>query len=210
MILNDSLIFDLDGTLWQACASTAKGWNQAIADLQIPSRVITAYDIQQVAGNPYDICVKKVFPNINSKDLTSLIETLQKYEQKILWHEGGNLYQDVFAGIEKLAQKYQLYIVSNCQKWYLEAFFKFYDIRPHLKDWNCHGMSGQSKSKMIIELINRHNIANPIYIGDTEGDEKASLEVGIDFIFMSYGFGKCSKPLHTFDSFAQLVEWAMH
>lgn len=32
----DTVIFDVDGTLWNACAISAKGMNNALKDLNVP------------------------------------------------------------------------------------------------------------------------------------------------------------------------------
>ncbi len=49
----DALIFDIDGTLWNASAASAKGWNQGFAQLGI-DRTVSAEEIERVAGQPFE------------------------------------------------------------------------------------------------------------------------------------------------------------
>ena len=43
-------------------------------------------------------------------------------------------------------------------------------------------------------LMERNNIRRAVYVGDTEGDEKASRFAGIPFLWASYGFGTAAAP----------------
>ena len=52
-------------------------------------------------------------------------------------------------------------------------------------------MDKGSNIKLIME---RNGIKNAVYIGDTEGDERASRAAGIPFIYAAYGFGKAIQP----------------
>jgi phosphoglycolate phosphatase len=52
----DALIFDIDGTLWNASPASAKGWTRGLAQLGI-DKAISAEQIEQVAGYPYEQCV---------------------------------------------------------------------------------------------------------------------------------------------------------
>ena len=54
--------------------------------------------------------------------------------------------------------------------------------------------------------MNRHNITDGVYIGDTQGDMEASYMAGLPFVFCRYGFGTPEKWDAEVDSFAQLPE----
>ena len=60
---------------------------------------------------------------------------------------------------------------------------------------------------MIEAMVRRHDLAKPIYVGDTGGDKRAADDAEIDFAHVSYGFGHVGGPSVTFSSFGDLVAW---
>ena len=68
------------------------------------------------------------------------------------------------------------------------------------------GRTGLDKGSNIRLIMERNNIQSAVYIGDTEGDEKASRIAGIPFIFASYGFGKALAPDAVISKIVELTE----
>ena len=60
----DALIFDLDGTLWDAAAASTYGWNLALEELGLPQRV-TVDGIRSVSGRPFPQCVETLLPELS-------------------------------------------------------------------------------------------------------------------------------------------------
>jgi phosphoglycolate phosphatase len=185
----DALIFDLDGTLWNATGTVARGWINALMELQVPIPSVTNEDISKVAGQVYEECVRILLKDVKVP-MEKLLPVLKKHEEKLMMVHGGTLYDGVTELLPELAKKYKLYLVSNCQDWYLESFFKTTDLKQHFLDWDCHGCSGRSKADNIVDVVRRNNLKNPVYLGDTQGDYESCQKAGVDFIFCQYGFGK--------------------
>jgi phosphoglycolate phosphatase len=57
----------------------------------------------------------------------------------------------------------------------------------------------------IRELITRHGLQRPVYVGDTDSDRKQSELVPLPFIFVDYGFGKAQKFDLRVSSFSEFV-----
>jgi phosphoglycolate phosphatase len=74
---HDSLIFDVDGTLWNACKASAKGWNLALKELGI-NKTITPQQIESVAGNPFEQCIETLLPGLQQK-YPQLLELLNQH-----------------------------------------------------------------------------------------------------------------------------------
>ena len=55
--------------------------------------------------------------------------------------------------------------------------------------------------------MERNNIQNAIYVGDTQKDYEASKMAGIDFIHAKYGFAKQLKFEKYIDSIEQLPDF---
>lgn len=88
-----------------------------------------------------------------------------------------------------MSKDYDLFIVSNCQKGYIEAFLEYYKLNDLFMDFECSGNTGLNKEKNIKKIIDRNNLNNSIYIGDTYTDYISSKNNNIRFIYSKYGFG---------------------
>ncbi|MFI5156725.1 MAG: HAD family hydrolase, partial [Chitinophagales bacterium] len=117
----------------------------------------------------------------------------------------GKLYPDVKRSLEILSEKYPLFIVSNCQKGYIENFLEQHGLRSYFPDFECFGNTGNPKRENIREIISRNQLSHPIYVGDTPGDYEASRWNQIPFIYASYGFGASSPADHRIDQFTDLI-----
>ena len=127
----------------------------------------------------------------------------------ILPHSGGILYDGVKEGLKQLAEKYDLFILSNCAKGIIRLFIDWAGIDEHIKDELAHGVNFMPKSHNIKLLADTHGLKNPVYIGDTAGDGEQSRLAGIPFVFVSYGFGQTEDYDVKFDDFKSLTEYFM-
>jgi phosphoglycolate phosphatase len=202
----DAIIFDLDGTLWDASAVSAAAWDEAFSQLGLQHR-ITAQDVRRVSGLPFETCVATLCPEPSDVSMEALIRILDGVEKLAFQRTGGRLYDEVSQGIRLLASQYPLFIVSNCQTWYLESFLDVTGLRDCFRDYESHGRTGQPKSENIAAVVRRNGLENPVYIGDTAGDQAAAADSGVAFIHARYGFGRVEEPCRSFSSFAELTAY---
>lgn len=203
----DSIIFDLDGTLWDASDACAKGWNKALRAGQLTDVFVSPDDIRRVSGLPFEECVSTLIDDLSKQDLLALGREIDQEEKREVTLAGGEMYKGVKKGIPELSKQYPLFLVSNCQAWYLDAFWDIHGLKPHFKSHDCHGSSEVLKSEMISRVCRENRLTRPIYIGDTKGDQMASHEAGVAFGFATYGFGSTEEADHLFSSFEGLVSW---
>jgi phosphoglycolate phosphatase len=204
---NDAIIFDVDGTLWDACAASARGWNEGLKSVHEPRR-LTAGDIASVAGHPYQRCIEILLPGMLERH-PDLFDLFNEHERRFVEREGGAVYEGVVEGIKVLSTKFVLFLISNCQDWYLGTFLKFCKIEEYLRDADCHGRSSLPKDKMIQKIQKNYSLENPVYVGDTAGDQQAAKLAKVDFVHVSYGFGEPTPPCLAVPSFGRLVEHFM-
>lgn len=200
----DALVFDLDGTLWNAAEYSTMGWNNALRSLGI-NRAISIGELQKVMGKPGEECVRILLP-AESEQYPNLLEVIKHYEKIAIQTNGGKLYDSLGTTLKSLSQKYKLFLVSNCGEWYLNEFFKFSGIKELLRDYDCYGISKENKPEMLTRLKQKHQFSKPAYIGDTEGDEIAARDAGYSFIFAGYGFGVAQNPDLRINSLRELLE----
>lgn len=200
----DSIIFDMDGTLWDAVNSYCKVWDETFIQMGMPEITVSRQELLECMGMPID----EIFSRIVTApiDTKTFLEKLDQNEALMMPKLGGTLYPGVFEGIKKLSKRYRLFMVSNCGADGLKNFLAFTQLSPYVEDTLTHGETLLNKTENIKLLINRYNLKAPIYMGDTQGDCDYAHAANIPMIFASYGFGKCSNAEYTVDSFNQFVE----
>lgn len=200
----DSIIFDLDGTLWNASPTSALAWSQVAAEHSIDV-ILDEQAIKRVSGLPFDDCVDALF-GAHARKISNLRKLLDGAEQKEIIDRGGKFYSGMQDAIMHLRQRYRLFLVSNCQEWYLNSFFQHSNLRESFQDWLCYGQSGRSKTDNIKEIVKRNSLQKPIYVGDTHWDQEAAFYSGAKFIFVKFGFGSVNVSCPSVETFEELVE----
>lgn len=200
----DSIIFDLDGTLWDATPTCAAAWNKAITKLDYPA-IADAAMIRSFAGLPISIILERYFPSIPVSDHHSVIELYKANELELIPLHGGTLFPQVKEVLEILQKRYSLYIVSNCLAGYIENFMSFHKLTPFFKDIECPGNTGLSKKENIQLVCRRNQLMHPVYVGDTIWDYEAASNAHIPFIHATYGFGKVAHATWNITCFNDLL-----
>lgn len=186
-----AVIFDLDGTLWNASETSAIGFNRGLKLLG-SEQVISKEEVEAVAGKPYRECLEILIKSFDV-DMDRIEDVLNREEESAVKEFGGILYDGVEELLNKLNGKVGLYIISNCQEEYLELFLDRYKLRDYFIGYDCHGMSNRPKDQMIRDMIDLYKLEDVIYVGDTEGDKLSSQLAGIPFVHALYGFNKSLK-----------------
>jgi phosphoglycolate phosphatase len=202
----DSIIFDLDGTIWDPIDTVLDAWNSRIKEHGQIKRELTRTDFESTMGLQIHEISIKLFPDLSEDVRLQVIHECCDTEQGYLKKQGGNLYPNVEDVLKILSKKYKLYIVSNCQDGYIESFYEFHNLEKYFIDYENPGRTGLSKGENINLIIKRNNLSNPIYVGDTEGDLNAARDAGIPFVYARYGFGHVSHYDEVIDKFADLVK----
>lgn len=115
-------------------------------------------------------------------------------EVNYLEENGAVLYDGMKETIASLCGAYKLYIVSNCQDGYVQAFLYAHHMERYFEDIEMSGRTGLDKGENIKLLMERNQIEHAVYVGDTQGDEQAASDAGIPFIYAAYGFGEAVSP----------------
>ena len=70
----------------------------------------------------------------------------------------------------------------------------------------CFGDTQTEKGETIKTLMEKYDIKEAVYIGDTQGDYEATVAAGIPFIWTAYGFGTPDDYAQKVDTFRELME----
>ena len=203
--MKKGIIFDLDGTLWDSAENVCKAWNE-VFHLRYPAlnKTITVPELHSYMGKTPDVIGELMFPDLDPALRKEIIDACGSHENEFLLEKGGILYPDVVETLERLRERYSLYIVSNCQEGYIEGFLEFYELSYLFEDFESAGKTGLSKAENNRLVMERNGVSLAVYVGDTQGDLDAADAAGIPFIHASYGFGNTNRPTAAINTFAEL------
>lgn len=196
----------MDGTLWDSSENVAVSWTEKVRELGYDRPDITKEDIMNVMGLTMDRIADVIFSDLPKDERMSLLEKCCIYENDYLRENGGVLYPELEETFIRLREKYRLYIVSNCQKGYIEAFLDHFGFWKYFDDIECYGNNLREKGDNIALLANRNQLDRAWYVGDIQGDYDATMKAGLDFIHAAYGFGKIAQTVPELESFSRLPE----
>lgn len=205
-----NVILDVDGTLWNTTEIVADAWNEAIeADRRSRVRA-TPKRLQQLFGKPMNVIGELLFTDVTEEVRDKLLDDCVVYEQNALdERELDILYPGVADTMEEMVrQGKKLFVVSNCQRGYIELFLEKNGFEDFITDFECYGNTGLSKGENIRQVMERNGL-NPketVYVGDTQGDYEATVEADIPFIYASYGFGQVEDAQQSITRFSELLE----
>ena len=203
----ESLIFDIDGTLWDSRALVAEGYNIQLEKEGLSHLAVNAEMFIPLFGKVMTEIADIIFPSIPAPERYALMERCMDTENVHLQNNPCKIgYPGIRETMEKLAKNHRLFIVSNSQQGYPELCISKLGLTGCITGHLCFGDTGTSKGKTIRTLMEKYNITSCAYIGDTQGDYEATVEAGVPFLWASYGFGTPAGYAGKIDSFTDLLK----
>lgn len=207
--MKNAIIFDVDGTLWDSCQAVANAWNTVFDRYpELNGKQVTGEITKSFMGKTSEEIFNTLLPEVEQQKRFQIMNECGKQEEVEIAKHGGKLFDNLEKTLQILSQKYDLYIVSNCQAGYIESFFAYHKLGHYFKDYENSGRTGKPKGENIKLIIERNHIQKSFYIGDTQGDYNASKIAGIPFLYAKYGFGSVDDDVPFIDSIEQLPEKA--
>lgn len=202
----ESVLLDIDGTLWDSRALVAEGWNRALARYDSGREAATVAEITPLFGKTQKEIADWFLPHLPPERRYWLIDKCFAGENEVLAENPCEiLYPGVAETIQKLARSHRLFLVSNCERAYLNLFLEKTGFSPYFTDHLCCGDTNKSKAENIRALLEKWEIASGVYVGDTQTDQQSAMQAGISFLWASYGFGKSDCYLEKLTAFSEIL-----
>jgi phosphoglycolate phosphatase len=202
----DSLIFDIDGTLWDASTACAHAWNNALGKIGFDNQIITVEHVKSFSGVKIERILETFFHFIPETKHATLLKTYKEAETLEMQMRGGTLFPDVRNVLGSLKASKKLFIVSNCLDGYIENFLNYTKLHAYFDGYESSGNTGKPKSENIKKVIIEKRLHNPAYIGDTNHDYQACHLNQIPFVYAAYGFGCVVNPTYKIKKLLDLLE----
>lgn len=186
----DGIIFDLDGTLWDATKVNKRAWDAAYEEMGFGRSTVTDKEFKSCMGMLIPDIARKIHPDLNGQQVEMYVRRSIENEHRLLLEQGGILYDGFYEVLESLSRHHKLCVVSNCQAGYIEIFLKVHGAEKYFTDFECPGNTGLLKADNIKLVAERNGFKSPVYVGDTLGDMNSAHQAGVPFIWASYGFGR--------------------
>ena len=117
----ESLIFDIDGTLWDSRELVAEGWNDRLRAEGYGHLCVTAEGLTALFGKTQKELAEAMFSSLPEEERMPLMERCMDREQRYLVENPCQVgYPGVKETLEELSKTHRLFIVSNCEKGYPE------------------------------------------------------------------------------------------
>ena len=206
--MKTGIIFDMDGTLWDSADNIAIAWSRVISECPNPDRVeVSAEEIHNLMGMTMTDIALHLFPASDASLRERMMNKCMDIENQYLAENGGVLYDGLEDTLRRLRRNgWPLYIVSNCQSGYIEAFLSYYHFEKYFEDIDCFGNTGLPKSGSIRRLADRCHLDDFYYVGDIQADCDATLAAGGKFIHAAYGFGTIREEVPELQDIRELPE----
>lgn len=198
-----ALVFDVDGTLWDSARPVAESWSLITTErLGFP---VTESMMRSAMGLTMDEIAERLFPILEKKERSLVLKECEVQENAYLLDHPGTLYPEVEKTLAELKKRHSLFIVSNSQKGYVEAFLASTRLDAYFSAHLCYGDNLLPKDGNISLILKSNGFLRGYYIGDTHKDELATEKTGSKFIHASYGFGTSERPYKSISKFADLL-----
>ena len=199
--MKTGIMFDMDGTLWDSTKEICYIWNEVLKEYGVE---LSMERLQSLMGKTMDVIAENVMPEKSIEERKEIFDRCLQVENEYLEQHGGILYPQLEETLKVLKETYPLYIVSNCQSGYIEAFLKYYKFEKYFDDFECFGNTGKGKAYNQKLVAERNQLDRVIYVGDIQGDYEATMEAGFEFIHAAYGFGTVDADVKRLKAFSEL------
>ena len=202
-----SLIFDIDGTLWDSRQLVAEGYNLQLCDEGFEKYCVNAEQLKALFGKTMSEIADIMLADFEVPERYELMERCMEREDAYLRENATDAiaYEDVKETLTALEKKYRLFIVSNSQQGYPEITMRAIGVEHLFEGHLCFGDTQTEKGETMKTLMKKYDIKDAVYIGDTQGDYEATLVADIPFVWASFGFGEPEGYAVKIDSFKELL-----
>lgn len=198
-----AVFFDLDGTLWDAITPIMKSRNIAMKE----NNLSYSFDYKTIKSymglTPLETVVL-AFKDVSIEKGLEYFKLCIHKEIEYLRNNPGIMYKGEEEALSLLKEKYPLYIVSNCDKGYIENYLESLNMSKYFKGHLSAGDTGLEKYQNIKLLKEKEGIDEVVYVGDTLKDYAESTKANVKFIHASYGFGVIEEDVYKISSLKEL------
>lgn len=199
-----TVIFDIDGTLFDTKPGIIECLNDVLNCFGCEP-IITSEEDKYIGPSVKDsFMIYHGFDEEKASKATKMYREkyVEKYIRKSIPYEG---ISDVFDYLK--SKEYIVCIATMKTRKQVDALlkiFKFDTIFDHIECAKEEG--GYTKLDMLDSIKSLYPDNDLVFVGDTNGDYKASVKSGVRFVYAEYGYGDIERNVETIVSLKELIE----
>ncbi|MGN7477385.1 HAD hydrolase-like protein [Solibacillus silvestris] len=215
--MQTAIIFDMDGTLFQTDLILERALEQTFEHLRgngLWSGRTPIETYRRIMGVPLNVVWETLCP-VHSAEIR---EQSNQHFQVALINEiekgNGALYAGVERTLQKLSEKYPLYIASNGETAYLQAIMERYRLNRWIKKcYSIDQIESKDKSHLVEHIMNEQSVHCGYMIGDRASDINAAIHNKLTSIAVNFDFAQLGEIRHAnfiVNQFPDIFNIVMH
>ena len=188
--MNDTILFDLDGTLLNTLEDIADGVNHALRKMNYPERTLD--EVRQFVGNGVAMLIKRAVPEGTSEELINTCLQFNKEYYSTHVNEKTRPYEGIMTLLKKLKDKgYKVGVVSNkydsAVKDLCHLYFSDYVT---VAVGNRTGVPTKPAPDCVYSAVQElgSDLGNTVFVGDSDVDVHTAHNAGLPCIGVAWGF----------------------
>lgn len=210
------LMFDLDGTLFQAHLLSLSAFRRVFIRLKeagLWDRLPSDSTLMQVYGMTENEVMEHLLPGATEFTRRRVFRWLEEEELANLDQGLGALFPGVVDALTSLrAAGHSLFVISNGTEDYVKGVCHKFGLAPLLTGMYSAGeYCTKSKTDLLALAIEHHRLARGIMIGDRDSDIEAGRDNGFITVGCTYGYGSIGElkgANYIIEHIRQMVELA--
>ncbi len=193
MLLIDTIIFDLDGTLINSRTYVGRGTLDALEELfsqkgeKLPP-VDEAYILAQM-GKPMETFYRNILPEGYKHWIKEMIPIGEKHLVQAIEQGKAELFPNALTVLGELKSRgIRLGIASNCGRPYLDALTHYFRLDNFVERSYCLAYE-PTKTAMVTRILKETQSRTALMVGDRASDIEAAHANRIKCIVFTLGFG---------------------
>ena len=155
------VLFDIDGTLWDAVPQTHAPWNAVLESRpESAGRTLSLQEVYSLMGHTGEEIAAYTLPRLPEELRMDIMSEAFAREHEDLKTIPGTFYPGVGETMRQLsAAGYGIGIISNCQDGYIGIMLSHGGFRDFVIDSECSGRTGLPKGDNIRLLLERNHVS---------------------------------------------------